>query len=213
MNVAQKNGIAFASKYKICTLSEYKQSHQDKPVAEITTCVTAQCRGRLKDMYRKKRYPASIVYFIIAAVIIGYSMYLQSTSDNENRTYLVVIAACVPLALGIGALIKSYFSSGKFLVKINTADGSDGHIDYTYGFFGEEFICHYTLMDPYSDDAVLIVPYRCIGKILIADDAVVLADKEDVGFYIMKKDMPADLGQKLCELCTGARVIDKRTVL
>lgn len=212
MYVSNNGGIAFASKYKVCSLSEYEQMQQGTPIAEISSYVTAQCRGRLKDMYRKKRYPASIVFFVIAAAIIGYGVYLGNASKSENDAYFAVIAACVPLAIGIGILIKSYFSSGRFLVKLNTADGSDGHINYVYSFYDEEFICHYTLMDSFFVNSVMVIPYSRIRKILIADDALVLTDKQDVGFYIMKKDMPLNFEQRLCGLCTSAKVIDRRTM-
>jgi len=67
-------------------------------------------------------------------------------------------------------------------------------------------------MDSFFVNSVMVIPYSRIRKILIADDALVLADKQDVGFYIMKKDMPLNFEQRLCGLCTGAKVIDRRTM-
>ncbi len=214
MFVSQKNGITFASKYEICERSEYEQRKAVSPFAQAETYVTAEFRGRLKDIYRKNLIPAAIVFFVITAVILAYSIYLGKTAKDENKAYFAAIAVAVPFGIGTTILIKNYFSSGKFLVKLNTADGSDGHIKYEYSFYDDEFCFHDDLAVSIPvRDPVTVVPYSCIRKIVITDEAAVFADKQDIGFYLMKKDLPPQLEARLGELFVNAKLTDRRTSL
>ena len=213
MLVSQKDTVTFANKYEICELSEYEQRKAAPPFAQFVTCVEAAYYGRLKDLYRKDRRPSVAVCFAIAAVVIGYGIYLGNTPENENKAYFAVLAATVPLGFAIVLLIKSYIASGRLMVRLYTSDGSDGHMECAYAFYDNEFIyCDIAHPTSMFTQPVTVIPCGCIRKLLITDDAVVLADKDDIGFFMMRKDIPPQFEQNMQELFSDTAVIDRRTV-
>ena len=213
MYVSHNSGVTFVSKYDILSRTEYEQAKAEPPFARVSTYVRADCYCRLKDIFRKKQYPVYITFFVIAALVIGYSIYLAQSAANENDALFAIMAAAAALGIGITFMIRSYLSSGKFLKKLNTADGSDGQIRCDYCFYADEFSYQGADEAAFSVDTVMVIPYGCISRIAVCDDAVALADKDDRGFYMMRKDMPSQLTQRLCELCGEAKIIDRRTML
>lgn len=195
------------SKYEICSSSQYAQKAPQPPFASVNTRISyAEC-ALLKDTFRKKRYPYIILFFAIGAALLGHSIYLSDSSKNENSVFFAALAAVIPFGIGIAFAIKSYLCSGRMIIKLGSLEG---HYESRLDFYEQEFTYRDSFSQKIYPDSALVIPYSCISTLLLTDDAAVLADEDELGFYMLQKDMPAQLTEKLCTLCTNAKIKDKR---
>ena len=204
----RERAFYYNSRYCVTEEEAFLAGNREAPFAKVCSDIDSDIYLKNYAAFRKKRVLPAMLFLAVGIVIFVYAFIGSTRWEDENRAYMTAIYACVPLAFAAGIGIKSYLKSAAFLRRIERKYEFDQSRDCELMFFSDHFTYYDRIRKwPMMIKGIEVIPCTAIVKIYSTDTFLALIDRDDRGYCMLTKDIPADVYEWIEKNCQGAKRI------
>lgn len=203
----------YNSRYRVVDEEVFLAETSETPFAEVHTNISEKTFLSSYSALRRKYVLPVILLPVTGVLMIAAAMLGADKWQDENTAYFITLLAAIPIGTALTLALKSYLKSAAFLSNLGAKAEKKWDKSCDIAFYSDCLTCHDRLNNwAFTKKGIEVIPYTAIRKMLRTDDVFVLMDGHDKGIYMMRKDIPSGIEEKIAAKCTKA-ALTERTAL